>query len=332
MLGIYNLSLRKFIGGGSLTNQARKDYFYGKDGKAEKALGYVEGIASGVIRNILTSHKLPVKGSMENQMLILFIIILHARTEYAEEAFNEGIDKFFKASLMRFYEKKEDIRIRLENAVQGSVKFAALMSPVTFDLSFKVLVNKTAVEFITSDNPSILYNQYLEARNPLFNNIGFVAKGLEIFFPLSPKLCLFFYDFNVYGVGEKDSELIEVTDINDVDSINGLQFTSANKNIYFNENVREDYVVKLEKRFLKYKRAIKAETREFKNHEDPNKLLVEARHIEVRCELRLTFVRILRKAQRFKVDSSRALIPRSDEVLEKAYMLEKFWNTTAKKI
>jgi len=52
-VGLYNLRSGKIVTGASLKHQACRDWFYGRDGKAEHALGQIEGGASTVLRRTL---------------------------------------------------------------------------------------------------------------------------------------------------------------------------------------------------------------------------------------------------------------------------------------
>lgn len=70
------------------------------------------------------------------------------------------------------------------------------------DLKIKILKTKNH-SFITSDNPIVLYNLSM-VKDTEFNRTGFQAPGLMIFVPINEKLCLLFYDSNVYKIQEKD--------------------------------------------------------------------------------------------------------------------------------
>jgi hypothetical protein len=74
--------------------------------------------------------------------------------------------------------------------------------PLLLDLHNKLLINKTSVEFITSDHPIVMYNQLLTFRT-FGSNCGVACKGLQIFYPLDPKKVLMLYDGQIYRVGSK---------------------------------------------------------------------------------------------------------------------------------
>jgi hypothetical protein len=119
---------------------------------------------------------------------------------------------------------------------------AALCLPITFDLCFKLVINKTKEPFITSDHPVVLYNQFLEPRKKYGNNTGLACKGLEIFLPISPRHLLIFFDPDVYKVENKSNVSVDITADADVKALNLLQCISADKNLYFNEEISEHQV------------------------------------------------------------------------------------------
>ncbi len=102
----------------------------------------------------------------------------------------------------------------------------------------KLLENKTRRLFITSDNPSVQYNQFLEKRRPRGSNTGQASKGLQIFLTLGPRHMLMLYDGDVYQVGgSKHSEVhIEVGLETDVEALNVLQAANADEVLYFSAN------------------------------------------------------------------------------------------------
>jgi hypothetical protein len=321
-IGIFNIPNKKFISSGAIKNQAYKDYFYGKDGNAEKALGFIESKSSKIIREIVNTKLLPVKRPESYQMLLLFLVILNARTIHAEERLNDSINNLFKHVLSEVSEefneelKDESLRIGLENAVHLAIKTAALVAPITFDLDCKLICNKTQSSFITSDNPVVLYNQFLESRRPGFNNIGFVTKGLKILFPLSPSYCLVFFDGDVYKVGEKNTMEVEIKSSADVESMNRLQYINAQKNLYFNGSVSSAYLTKLISSSLKYRGVSKVELREISNTVKSKKrhILLHQKLTEERCGLQLSFVKVLKKAKKIQIDPNSPVIYRNERV------------------
>ena len=96
-------------------------------------------------------------------------------------------------------------------------------------------MNKTDVEFVTSDNPVVLYNQLFSFRK-FGSNTGLAQKGLQIFLPISPKIALIFYDHDVYSVGKRHSLTVNIDLVRDVYELNTLQMCSAMNCVYFRDS------------------------------------------------------------------------------------------------
>jgi hypothetical protein len=126
----------------------------------------------------------------------------------------------------------DDYIIGIKDVAQYSLSMVTQYYPLLLDLGYKLLTNKTEVEFVTSDNPVVMYNQLLSFRK-LGSNTGLYSKGLQIFFPLSPDKQIILYDDEVYRVGSDGKNVIEITDETDIYNLNALQACSCYENIYF---------------------------------------------------------------------------------------------------
>ena len=234
-IGLFNIASNRFIGDrANIKNQSSEDWFYGKDLNLEDALGIIEGKTTEILKNIIDSGKYPTRFSEQHHALITFICLLGARTKYMEEITNESVDKFVKQAYSKTFSEEELslVKVKIDNAIQLIVAKAAEGSSLLYDLNYKILLNKTKISFWTSDHPVVYYNQLLENIRPYANNIGFVTKGLEIFYPISPKHCLLFFDENTYGFGARIGKIIEIVNDSDVEKINLTQYINANENLY----------------------------------------------------------------------------------------------------
>lgn len=235
-INIYNISRDKTINNANLKNQCYKDYFYGRDDKVEKALGGIEGAASEIFREIIKHQSAPQPFTKEHMRLVLFVLIQHNRTTYAVDTLNEITDKFAKKLLAA--EKSlnlhdlDKLKVSITEAGAFSVANATSALHFALDLKCKVLIAKEGTEFITSDNPAILYNQLFEKLDYM-SAIGLSCKGLQIFLPISPTILLHYYDSNCYKVGDRKSNAVRITELRDMDSLNKLQLVNASENIYF---------------------------------------------------------------------------------------------------
>jgi Protein of unknown function (DUF4238) len=68
-VGLYNLRSGKIVTGASLKHQACRDWFYGRDGKVEHALGEIEGGSSTVLRRMIETGRPPKRYSDDHRVL-----------------------------------------------------------------------------------------------------------------------------------------------------------------------------------------------------------------------------------------------------------------------
>lgn len=230
---LYNIPTRRLVNDANLKTQCYRDYFYGKDPILEAGLARAESIASAVIREIVATDRCPQLHSAEHAGLSTFTIVQHARTQHAADAYNEAVDGVAKILLRpQIGDGVDRVKIGLQNASQIAPVDTLLMAPSLYDLHIKLLVNRTALDFITSDHPVALHNQFYEG-NRLFGYLGYGVQGLQIFFPLSPRHLLLFYDSAIYRVGNRRDTAVEVTAEGDIRALNELQWLNALANIYF---------------------------------------------------------------------------------------------------
>jgi hypothetical protein len=189
-IGIFNIPTDRFFPSGKLRTQCYKDYFYGQDGKVEEVLNSIESHSSAVISDIISSHTLPAPLSKEHLQLLIFIVFLRYRNVYAAEEVDEMTDKYIRAVLSKDRRVKDhlnEVRFQIRDPIRMALKWAPILWPIVSDLEYKLILNQTNKSFLTSDNPVVFYNQFLETRKGGDATTGLECKGLEIFMPLSPK-------------------------------------------------------------------------------------------------------------------------------------------------
>ncbi len=234
---LYNISSKQAIRNAPLKSQCSESYFYGDDLVIENALGLIEGAATGVIRSILDTGNVPKSHSEPWENLLVFTLFLHSRTRHAANVHNDMADKLVRMILEKDSSFDQDllrnVEISLTNPAAEALRVAAQGVFLAMDLKMKVLINRTDVEFITSDNPVVLYNQCFEGANPsIGGNVGLANAGLQIFLPLSAQHLLVLYDSNVYKVGQRKSDYCDVSNSNDVRQFNDLQYLNCVENLY----------------------------------------------------------------------------------------------------
>lgn len=303
----------QFIASTSLKNQASEKYYYGKDGELEDDLSVSEGIFAETIKSVLSTEKLPAYFSKEHRTLLHFTVSTEFRNPIKKEAMERLTD------IIGEYAKKH---VNFPDEYRNSDSKLKLKDPVSFtlsnhnqsvlmisDLHLKLLKNITAIPFITSDNPVVHYNQFLEQHTKLQAITGYGMMGIQIFVPLSPAYMLMLYDSQVYYIGKRKSKTVVLSDPSEIDQLNLIQFMNAKKICFGNENTSEDLFRKL----LVRSRSLPIPRQPiFKRIKTGEQTFTEY-HAESSCRtnLRLSFVAYSTFASRVKFEDNALFYPRA---------------------
>lgn len=234
--------------GVKLKTQCKERDFYGKDGAIEDAFQKLESPASEIIGKI-------VKGRLDtispDDLFLLrhFILYQSARTKVAAreaeahlEANMKGVLKTepirdqFERQFGDKYEFSEldKIRIKFTNTQYVALNAAIGALPAILDLDMKILVSKGDVEFILSDGPVVRCNQFAEFHTKFCGGggtRGFASKGLQVFMPINPLLCLALYDGDTYACGSPKRPWVAISK-KDCVLLNSLQALHADEFLY----------------------------------------------------------------------------------------------------
>lgn len=308
-IALHNLKSPRTIYKASIKSQCQKHHFYGKDDAGEKALANLEGYVATLLREIVESKKAFTPFSFQHIHLVFYIATQYARTLDAEHVVNDYTDAFWKSYLKRKLaaegEKQnlETVRIVNTNAIFKVMSVYMQAYPLLLDLKQLILVNRTKNGFITSDTPVVFYNQYLEDRKPM-SNTGMQSAGLQIMFPVTPQVYLILCDPFPYGTGRRRLETIEVTADSDVEQLNRLQLLSAWENVYFHPNHNNGRDVErlcaATKPLRRKRRNVITEREDPPEKEGQKVDLIGYSQEDIRCGLKLSFLKILKPALAIK--------------------------------
>lgn len=313
-LGVFNLKRKIYIASAPLRKQGFKPYLYGKDGVLEDLLSNVESGLALFIRLINVTKILPIFNTISHRFLLFFVFLMRLRNP----EISDGFKKSFNNAQTILNRKREKLGLdpekeEFDNNFLVAVGLSHINTGLLHcsDLKYKLLFNTTDRLFITSDNPVIGYNQFLEGRKFKEGMTGFSAIGLQIILPLTPRLILLFYDSDIYKIGYKKQPCLSIFDTRDVDQLNLLQFLNCNENVFFNGNrINEGYILTLYYKAKKFKKANQVITREFQeitttNPEGIPSSLIITNRTECRSGLKLHRIKQLDKARFLKLDKSK---------------------------
>ncbi|MCC9064812.1 DUF4238 domain-containing protein [Flavobacterium piscisymbiosum] len=261
-IGMFNTQLNLFKSNVPISSQLSSDYFYGKDGNLENWLSKLETDSSPIFREMWKKEKLPIVQSPGHSKMLHFMVALDLRNPIHFKILNNLEQKLptTKSKISEGNVPTDMVSgLKEYQTYQGklnSLKSSEILASDLLDLKYKLIRNTTSNPFIISDNPLILYNQFLEKRNWKFGSQrDFGLKGLQLFLPLNDSYMLAVYDPNIYKLGTKKEQVVIINDKNSVDQLNVLQFLNSETTVNFNHKASEHYINTLYERSKKYKKA-----------------------------------------------------------------------------
>lgn len=327
-IGVFNITNQIFIQRAKLKTQGSKKFFYGEDGKIEDSLSIIEGKLAATIKNIIQSEELPQKLSSEHFELMTFLTL----TDFRNPVRIQSMTGMFDTMKMRLNELDPNFDTSKvlpehthEETVKQSLSFTRKIIEIIADLDYKLLINNTTTPFLTSDFPIIKYNQFLEQRKWPNSKSGYGVTGLQIFVPITSKYVILFFDSDIYKVGFKKRQTLELNNSKEIDEINVLNFINCFDTIFFNHEVNEHYVKALFTKSKKFKRANVSQAELsylIENHNDYNpmknngyKNLMIMRSTDCETKLNISGIKMHSKGKVNKLHSSMAqLRPHAEKI------------------
>jgi hypothetical protein len=307
-ISLWNIQRQLYAANASIREQAYANNFYGKDGIIEDALALLESNASKVIHEILTRRAIPRRHSPDCIWLYAFIMFQAERTKASADDLEKMFDQLLKTAF-KDHPKVKDylpyVELKIKEPASEKLGISSRFVPLILDLRAKLILNTSEHEFVTSDNPVIRYNQFFELRRWPGSGAGWANPGLQVLFPLSPRLLLMLYDGSLYKVGKWNLPIANADTTSDVNRINGLQFIRADENIYLSNQVTQFHIQRMHNRWSKYRRPRVSVNEFFESNPDPSSstqssLLVSTMN-ELRTGLELSFVSFRRYAHKRKL-------------------------------
>lgn len=307
-IGALVLSTNKYISQAPIKSQSSGDYFYSDNMKIEKALGQLEKLSNVVINKIIENPT--VKLSEEDAAtLYVFTMIQAGRTVFQVDLIKQSSTIFFRKALKKIFEIKrknretDDLKDLTEDIIDNlelkfnSIGMMALGTQAQLinmcrDLKYKILINKSKTAFITSDNPAVTYDIFMERMKQIY---ALGSRGLLIYLPLSPHLAVFYYDPECYKVGEKKKNYVYIENDKDIDELNKLIISKSSQVIYFNPDDYSEYKIKnIAGKIKKYRIDQKVESYPDIKTSEGNPI-IGSYHKPIFCNLSLTFMKELPK-------------------------------------
>lgn len=262
-IGMFNTKLNIFKNQVPISSQLSSVYLYDLDGNLENWLSQHEADSAPIFREMWEKEKLPTTQSKDHSKMLHFMVVLDLRNPIHFKILNNLEQKLpnIKSKISEGNVSTDDMVSKLKEyqTYQGkfkSLQSAELLVSDLLDMKYKLIKNTTSNPFIISDNPIVLYNQFLEKRNwTIGSQRDFGLKGLQLFLPLNDSYMLAVYDPNIYKLGTKKQQVVAIDDKNSIDQLNLLQFLNSESTVNFSHRASKHYINTLYERSKKYKKA-----------------------------------------------------------------------------
>lgn len=248
LIGLYNCENQKYIAKAPIKHQACRDFLYGEDDEIENILAEMEDKVAKMFY-YWTEEKLLYPPPVESngfKLLKRFILFQTFRTPKAGNDLLEHLNNSFRAILPIIEPDKvkdfEGLRITYKDPVLLALLHSADKEFLLNFLDCKFVVNLSGLPFITSDSPVILYNQFMEKSGSYIGATGLPVKGLQIFYPIHPRLMICLYDPNVYSCGASIN-CTSTESVEDIHQLNALQYLNCSKQLFFDSQISEQYII-----------------------------------------------------------------------------------------
>lgn len=231
-IGLYRFIEGKIIERASIKDSFWKEYFYGEDASVENKLAEYERKWNNIISSVIVREQLP-DNEKELVLLRFFMLITSARTWKRGNQINKEVTGLIK-KLLEMEEPTlfntsiaEGLSIRMANPSLLFINSAQQILPSMIDLEMDVLINKSAINYITSDNPTVFCNQ-LFLEKSLTRGYGWGEHGIQFIVPISPKIAICMYDSEVYQINKNI-----ISSIDTINKLNELFMNNADESIVF---------------------------------------------------------------------------------------------------
>lgn len=229
-INLFNISRAIHVKTAAVKGQCARDYFYGEDLTLERWLQIHERKYAGALRKIQNRRAID-----ENDLDVLrtFAYLQYSRTDVALRRTKMAEDEMLIAAYEgapggpppEFFEDERTIML-------SSIKMYLETREYVDDLKAVIVDNRTAIDFITSDDPAVFVNKFYAQRFK-HSNFGVSSSGVLLVMPLAPRFALMCYDGQVYTILTKRGGFVQTEEIGDVLAFNELQYLKAANNIYY---------------------------------------------------------------------------------------------------
>jgi hypothetical protein len=200
--------------------------------ETERRLAGIERNCSKVIYKLIESEDLGSLKKQERIVLNYYVVIQELRTRGMREELRNILAQLKSALVERGLREGEKLYDEIKDRQneeyykwwqQSMFVDAPEFTRMLSSLRCVLVQNESEMVFWTSDNPVTRYNP-VDLRP--FGNLGLLSRGIQVYFPLTPRLSLLYYDPTSYA---KLPENWKITDVENVKYHNSIQLLSSTR-------------------------------------------------------------------------------------------------------
>ncbi|MHC1551168.1 DUF4238 domain-containing protein (plasmid) [Phyllobacterium sp. K27] len=232
-INLFNIAREHSIESASAKGQCAKPYFYGRDGALERALQEPEGKYGEIMRRVLNDPHAATQADVRR--LHAFMLL----QSYRSAAWIEGEIRLAEAERAMVADEAtsellESLVLTHEMALQLALHAFRNSIGSTTHLETRIILNRTALPFFTSDDP-VVYTNRFHLQKDVLGGAGLGSPGAMLFMPLTPQLLLLSFDPAIYSLKKRLGELGVFNRVSDVAAFNDLQAVRGHANLYFRD-------------------------------------------------------------------------------------------------
>ena len=246
-----------------ISDVCSRNYFYSQTNFLEIRLGKLESAHAAAFDKLRKGDDIRDLSRHNRRLLHSFVFTQRHRTkvmldeikEFGREFWRDYVDESAEDVEAPPDELAEYQDARFEHHMMGvhqQMMAYGILSPFMIgDLEIDLFHNETDVGFLTSDAPVILANPRFRKQFDM-RYAGLDNRGLQVYCPIGPELCLFIYDSAAYTTDGTRHEPLLLTTEDEVKQLNMLQILNADSVAFYKTPGRDEEIAALREEYQDY--------------------------------------------------------------------------------
>ena len=247
----------------SISDVCSRNYFYSQTNLLEIRLGKLESAHAAAFDKLREGDDIRDLSRRDRRLLNSFVFTQRHRTkamldeikEFGKDFWRDYVDESAEDMGAPADELAEFQDARFEHHMMGvhqQMMAYGILSPFMIgDLEIDLFRNETDIGFLTSDAPIVFANPRFRKQFDL-RYAGLGTRGLQVYCPIGPELCLFIYDSAAYATDGTRHEPLLLTTEDEVMQLNMLQILNADSVAFYEMSGRDGEIADLREEYQDY--------------------------------------------------------------------------------